>query len=184
MGQRMLTLAFLQPSPDDHWMNRLTGYVSSHPFCHAELYFESIHQCFSIMWGETACFRTKNLSNPNYTLVSLGVSVKEYDSCLEYCRSVGGQNIGFDDRGMWSSWFPSCLCCSSCEPASQHKGVTFCSKVITEALQFAGVKEVEHLTPAASTPSRLFECVRVSPRIACNSVPFKRQALMLFSTIS
>jgi hypothetical protein len=179
----MLTLAFLRAAPDDHWVNRLTGYVSQYPFCHVELYFESINQCFSIMWGETACFRPKNLSNPNYTLVSLCVSFKEYDTCLEYCRSLGGQSLRFDDRGMWASWFPSLLCCASCEPPSQHKGMTFCSKVIAEALQFAGVQEVEGLTPAAATPSRLFECVRVSPRIACNSVPFKRQALLLFSTL-
>lgn len=179
----MLTLAFLRPVPDDHWVNRLTGYVSAHPFCHVELYFESIHMCFSIVWGETACFRSKNLSNPNYSLVSLSVTSKEYDACLEYCRSAGGLGLGFDDRGMWASWFPSALCCASCEPSSQHKRMTFCSKIITEALQFAGLHEVEHLTPAAATPSRLFECVRASSRIACNSVPSKRQALVLFSTL-
>jgi hypothetical protein len=61
--------------------------------------------------------------------------------------------------------------------------MTFCSKIITEALQFAGLHEVEHITPAAATPSRLFDCVRASSRIACNSVPSKRQALVLFSTL-
>ena len=80
--QRVLTLGFLRPSPDDHWVNTLSARASSHPFCHVELYFESLQQSFSIMWGESAGFRAKNLSNPNYTLISLMVSAKEYDACL------------------------------------------------------------------------------------------------------
>lgn len=174
--QRILTLAFLSPSPDDHWINRLSARASQHPFCHVELYFEGTQQSFSVMWGETAGFRSKNLSNPNYTLVSLCVSAKEFDSSLEFCRSAASQGLVFDERGMWGSWFPRIGCCV--EPTSQQRGATFCSKIITEALQFGGVLEVENACPATTTPSRLFECVRRSRRIACNSVPFKRQALM------
>jgi hypothetical protein len=179
--QRILTLAFLRPSPDDHWINRLAARASTHQVCHVELYFESLQQSFSIMWGETANFRAKNLSNPNYTLVSLSVSAKEYDASLEFCRSASSLNLAFDDRGMWGSWLSPVLGCSACDATSQQRGLTFCSKVITEALQFAGVREVESLRPAAVTPSRLYECVRHSPRVACNSVPFKRQALSMLA---
>lgn len=175
--QRILTLAFLSPGPCDHWANRLAARASTHPFCHVELYFEGTQQSFSIMWGETAGFRAKNMSNPNYTLVSLCVSNKEFDASLEFCRSVVSQNLVFDDRGMWASWFPQAVCCR--EATSQQRGGTFCSKIITEALQFGGVMEVEGLCPSKVTPSRLFEAVRRSRRIACTSVPFKRQALML-----
>jgi hypothetical protein len=179
--QRILTLAFLRPAPDDHWVNRLAAQASAHPFCHVELFFESMQQSFSIMWGETACFRAKNLSNPNYQVISLSVTAKEYDTTLEFCRSVANQGLVFDDRGMWRSWLPGAVCC--CEPNSQQRGSTFCSKIITEALQFGGVGEVEDLRASAATPSRLFERVRKSPRVACNSVPFKRQALLDFSTV-
>ena len=175
--QRILTLAFLSPDRNDHWINRLAANASSHPFCHVELYFEGTQQSFSIMWGETAGFRAKNLSNPNYTLVSLCVSNKEFDTSLEFCRSVASQGLVFDDRGMWTSWLPRLACCL--EPTSQQRGGTFCSKIITEALQFGGVCEVDSLCPSTMTPSRLFDAVRKSRRIACNSVPFKRQALML-----
>lgn len=174
--QRILTLAFLSPGADDHWVNRLVARASQHPFCHVELYFEGTQQSFSVMWGETAGFRSKNLSNPNYTLVSLCVSAKEFDASLEFCRSMARENLVFDERGMWASWFPRIGCCA--EPTSQQRGATFCSKVITEALQFGGVREVERACPSTTTPSRLFEFVRGSRRIACNSVPFKRQALM------
>jgi hypothetical protein len=186
MGQRMLTLAFLCPTPGDHWVNRLTAkpWVSRHPFCHVELFFESINQCFSILWGETVGFRVKNLSNPNYKVVSLSVSVKEYNCCLEFCRSAAAQQIGFDEAGMWRSWFSPAFCCvAACEPASHTKNSTFCSKIITEALQFAGVAEVDRLAPSGTTPSRLYECVHLSPRMACSSVPFKRQALIMYSSM-
>ena len=183
MDQKILTIAFLCPSEDDHWVNRLTGRMSKHPFCHVELFFESINQCFSIVWGETACFRAKNLSNPNYKLVSLDVAPREYDTCLEFCRVAGNQQLVFDDWGMWRSWFPQSLVCTCCDAGSQRKGRTFCSKIITEALQFAGIREVESLLPSSTTPSCLYRAVSVSQRVICCGVPVKRQALLRVSTM-
>jgi len=49
-------------------------------------------------------------------------------------------------------------------------GKTFCSKIITEALQFAGSPEVRHLSPSAVTPSRLYEAVKDSERRVCHAV--------------
>ena len=182
-SHRVLTLAFLRPSEQDHWVNRLSARVSAHPFCHVELFFESVQQCFSVMWGETACFRAKNLSNPNYELISLLVSPKEYDASLEFCRTCAGHNLQFDERGMWLSWCLWGTPCLACGRSSQEVGATFCSKIVTEALQFAGVREVQNLPPATATPSRLYSCVRGSSRVACGSVPYKREALMALSTL-
>lgn len=179
MGQRTLTFAFLMPDPNDHWVNRLTARVSRHPLCHVELFFETINQCFSIMWGECARFRFKNLSNPNYRLVSIAVSLKEYDACLEFCSSVARNSLGFDERGMWRTW----VACPMCEVSSTLGGVTFCSKIITEAMQFAAIPEAGSLHASRTTPSTLYECVRFSPRIVCGSVPFKRNALMIHSQL-
>jgi hypothetical protein len=182
--QRVLTVAFLTPDAKDQWENRLTAAMTRHPFCHAELFFESINQSFSIQSGERAGFRAKNLSNPNYSLVSILVSNKEYDASLEFCRTVSSQDIQFDERGMWLSWFPSAvMCCGVCHSNSQARGKTFCSKIITEAMQFAGLREAEHLCPSSTTPSDLYACLRGSLRIACNSVPFKRHALMMTTTL-
>lgn len=183
MDQKILTLAFLVPTEGDHWANRLTGQVSEHPFCHAEIFFESLNQCFSIVWNETACFRSKNLSNPNYRLVSLAVAPKEYDACLEFCRSASAQNLRFDNWGMWRSWFPRALVCTCCDSSSGLRGRTFCSKIITEALQHAGVREVETLLPAATTPSHLYKAVAPSSRVICCGVPVKRQALIRLSIV-
>lgn len=185
--QRILTLAFLRATPDDHWVNRLTARASRYPFCHVELFFEGVGDStsFSIMWGETAGFRSKNLSNPNYELVSLLVTQREYEGSLEFCRTASKHGLGFDERGMWLSWCEIANpCCGVCDVTSQIKSATFCSKIITEALQFAGVKEVETLRASATTPSRLYECVRSSSRMACNSVPYRRQAFMMLSSMN
>jgi hypothetical protein len=181
--QKILTIAFLRSGAGDHWVNRLTSQVSTHPFCHAELFFESINQCFSIVWGETAGFRTKNLGNPNYQLVSLAVSQREYETCLEFCRAASTQLMRFDNLGMWRSWFPPFLSCACCDPSSHDKGVTFCSKIIAEALQYGGVRELEGILPASTTPSILFQAVSASSRVICSGVPSKRQALMLSSLL-
>ena len=183
MGQRILTVAFLGASTGDFWENRLTCQMSTHPFCHVELFFESVNQCFSIAWGETACFRTKNLSNPLYKLVSLSVSAKEYESCLDFCRTACTHALAFDDGAMWRSWFPPALSCTYCDSSSLHRGRTFCSKIVTEALQFASVSEVERVIPAATTPSVLYQALSSSPRVICSGVPFKRKALLQFSVL-
>lgn len=180
-SSRVLTLGFLRATGDDHWMNRLTAHpwVSRYPFCHVELYFETLGQAFSIVWGETASIKAKSLANPNYHVVSLCVSAAEYERTLQFCRSLSGQGIVFDDWGMGRS-----LCTAPCmETNSQQRGSSFCSKLITEALQFGGVREVEELPAASATPSRLYECVRESSRLVCNSVPVKRQAFLMFSLL-
>lgn len=56
-------------------------------------------------------------------------------------------------------------------------GYTFCSKIVTEALKFGGLHEVEHLTPCTTTPSCLYEAVRDSQRKLLCSVPYKRDQL-------
>jgi hypothetical protein len=183
MGQRVLTVAFLGATTADHWINRLTSQMSAHPFCHVELFFESLDQCFSIVWGETAGFRSKNLSNPMYKLVSLSVSVKEYESCLEFCRSAGTHALIFDDSAMWRSWFPPALSCTYCDSSSLYRRRTFCSKIVTEALQFASICEVDRIIPAATTPSILYQALSSSSRVICSSVPYKRKALLNFSVL-
>jgi len=56
-------------------------------------------------------------------------------------------------------------------------GHTFCSKIVTEALQFAGVNEVEHLIPCTTTPSCLYEAFMGSPRRVLSSVGYRREQL-------
>jgi hypothetical protein len=169
-----LTLAFFCPKDNDHIVNRLVAKASKHPYCHVELYFDTTNQAFSIMWGESAALREKNFSSTCYDIVTLDVTMQEYTQCLQFCRTISKENITFDDFGMWSSYFYIGCCLSP----TQVRKKTFCSKIICEALQYAGVREVAHVYPNFCTPSRLYANVMKSSRRICASVPYKCQQLL------
>lgn len=169
MGTRVLALAFLHPAPDDPIVNRLTAAISTHKLCHVELVFEGAptsSRAFSIFLGTTAGFRAKTFGNPDYEMVSLSVSASEYEACLRFCAVAHSRNYTLDSAGMYASAVhPGCA-----GVPSHVAGKTFCSKIITEALQAAGVDEVQGLCPSAVTPSRLYAAVKNSQRRTCTLV--------------
>ena len=166
MASRTLTLAFLRPLPSDDPINVLTARMSKHGMCHAELVFDC-GQAFSIYHGGTVALRHRSLSNPGYETVSLSVPTSEYRACLQFCEAAHQSAYPFDSMGMYIASIHPGGCAHR---SSAYIGRTFCSKIITEALQFAGVREVEGLSPSASTPSRLYAAVKDSERKICHSV--------------
>ena len=166
MAQRTLTLAFLRPQPGEDRMNDITACASRHGMCHAELVFDG-GSAFSIYYKEQARMRQRTFSNPGYELVSLSVPASEYRACHQFCQSAHSQAYPFDQLGMYlASVHPG----GCADKSSARVGKTFCSKVITEALQFGGVKEVQGLSPSAVTPSSLYAAVRDSERRICHAV--------------
>lgn len=163
---RTLTLAFLRPSPEDDWMNRLTARASKHGLCHVELVFDG-SQAFSIYHGQTPSLRHRTLSNPGYELVTLTVSPSEYRAAHSFCKSVVAEGYAFDNRGLYLATIHPGGCLESSSSAVKK---TFCSKIVTEALQYADVPEVAGLSPSATTPSRLYAAVRDSGRRMCHTV--------------
>lgn len=175
--QRILTLAFLRPGPEEKdWVNRLVSKVSRHGISHVELVFED-NMAFSIFAGQSVFFKYRTFSNPDYELISISVSQGEYASAYAFCQQAVGHNLGFTDVGMVACYFQprGCPCINT--GASVYVGYTFCSKIVTEALDFASVPEVEGLTPCATTPSCLFDAVCDSDRKVLSSVPYKRDQL-------
>lgn len=170
--QRVLTLAFLRPGPDDPPFNHLVAKACKHGICHAEIVFED-SMAFSIFAGQSLFFKQRTFSNPEYELISLSVSDSEYSAAYAFCRQAAQYDIHFTDAGMLAAYFQPKRCPCVNTAASLHSGATFCSKIVTEALQSAGVSEVEHLNPCTTTPSCLYDAVRDSQRKLLNSVPYK-----------
>lgn len=166
MGHRLLTLAFLRPSPDDFLENRLTAAASWHGICHAELVFED-GNAFSIVMNGVAALRPRSLSNPLYETVTLSVPPREYQACLRFCREAHNRALGFDATGMYLCAIHPGACLHR---GSLELGKTFCSKIISEALLHAGVAEAEGLVPSCTSPSALYAAVRGSGRRTCHSV--------------
>lgn len=174
MSHCNLTLAFFSPEKNDHYVNRLVAKASLYPYCHVELFFETTNQAFSILWNENVMLREKSFSSPCYDIVTLSVSQAEYSRCLQFCQKMVKENIAFDEYGMWTSYFYV----NFCLPSSSDRKKTFCSKIICEALQYANVQEVAHMTANFSTPSRLYNKIMHSHRRVCASVPYKCNQLL------
>lgn len=175
-SQRMLTLAFVRPGPKDPAFNRVVARMCKHGICHTELVFED-NMAFSIFAGQEVFFRPRTLSNPEYELVTLSVSHAEYVSAYSFCKQAVDSKLGFTDVGMLAAYFQprGCPCVNT--GSSLTTGHTFCSKIVTEALQFAGVREAEALSPCTTTPSCLYEAVKDSQRKLLYSVPYKCEQL-------
>ena len=174
--QRVLTLAFLRPGVNDPSFNHLVASMCKHKICHAELLFED-NRAFSIFAGQQVFFKPRTLSNPDYELISLSVSAMEYTSVYGFCQQAADSCLGFTDVGMVASYLQPKACPFIHTSASLHTGSTFCSKIVTEALKFGGLPEVERLIPCTTTPSCLYDAVRDSPRKLLCSVPYKRDQL-------
>ena len=174
--KRTLKLAFLIPNEKDPMFNKLVARISKYPMCHVELVFED-GMAFSIFKGSNLFFKPRTFSNPDYRLVSLSVSNAEYQSAHAFCTDAMACNLEFADTAMVCAYFQLPACPLFCTYPSTNYGSTFCSKIVTEALQFAGVSEVQHLQACLTTPSVLYDAVKDSDRGVMDSVPFKQQQL-------
>ena len=175
--QRILIVAFLFPGGSDRQLlNRLVAGASRHKTCHVEIVFED-DMAFSIFSGSKVFFKQRSFSNPDYSLVSLSVTSAEYSSLYSFCQSAASHELGFSDVGMVLSYVQPTRCPIFNTAPSVEVGHTFCSKIVAEALQFAGVPEVEHLIPCTTTPSCLYAAFMDSPRRVLSSVSYRREQL-------
>jgi hypothetical protein len=175
--QRVLIMAFLFPGANDgSQLNKLVARISKFKTCHVEMVFED-DMAFSIFAGSSVFFKQRTFSNPDYLLVSLSISPAEYTALYGFCQSAVTHNLGFTDVGMVLSVLQPTNCPVFNTAPSVQVGYTFCSKIISEALQFAGTPEVEHLIPCTTTPSCLYEAFVDSPRKILSSVGYRREQL-------
>ncbi len=174
---RILTIAFLFPSASDkQTLNKVVAWISKYKTCHVEMVFED-DMAFSIFAGSNLFFKRRSFSNPEYSLISLSIPHSEYSSLCTYCQAAATHNLGFTDVGMVLSIMQPSHCPFYNTAPSVDIGYTFCSKIITEALQFPGTSEVEHFVPCTTTPSCLFGAFKDSNRRIISSVDYKRGQL-------
>ena len=174
--ERILTLAFLFPTAADAALNIFVARMSKHGVCHVEIVFED-DMAFSIFAGGTVFLRQRSFSNPDYYIISVSVSNAEYQSIYNYCKSAASHDIKFSDYGMYASYLQPRACPILNTGESVKIGSTFCSKIVTEALHFADVREVQHLIPCTTTPSCLYSAFQDSERKILSSVPYKREQM-------
>jgi hypothetical protein len=168
-----MTLAFMIPTSEHPFLNRLVGAVSKNNVCHVELVFDD-DMCFSIFSDSDLFFHRRTMSNPDYCSISLAVSPTEYSTAYQFCKRCKEEGIRFTNVGMVAAYFQPCPVINTAHSTQSKQ--TFCSKITTEAMQSARCEEVMDLTPCMTTPSMLFDAVSSSPRRVMHVATSYRQA--------
>ena len=184
-GSRKLQLMFYAPPDDDYLVNRLVAWATAEKtytqrgsselqrFAHVELSFDDDPNgsgkldpqrtlAFSIVQNSTVFMQFKSWRE-SYVAVTLLVSQEQYAKLFMRCLELSQQKIAFDKFGMYASHFaPSAMLTRR----TREEHGTFCSRIIVEVLQEAGIggKAVQALEPATTTPCKLF--VSVQPQIS------------------
>ena len=171
----ILTAAFLFPEADDNDLfNLFVAKISRNGCCHVELVFED-DMAFSIFSKSNLFFRRRSFANPEYRLVSLNVSSDQYSKAYNFCTDAVKHDIAFNEIGIYTAYMQPCPMFYT--GSSRDEGITFCSKIVTEALQAAGINEVDDLTPCTTTPSTLYTALNYSERKIGHSLSYKREQL-------
>lgn len=181
-SHKQLTLAFLTPGSDDHWVNRAAA-LTSRGYCHAELIFDS-HTAphtnkslaFSVQTGESVRLKGKSFKNPRYEFVTLMVTPEEYDAALQFASTASQRNLTFSNLDMTLSLVHPGACTHR---SSTAMGRSFCSKIIVEALQAAGCPEATLICPSSTTPGSLHAVVSESTRKISTCIKFRKDTYQL-----
>ena len=132
--KKLLVLAFKRPEPGDPWINHLAGWWCN-GFCHVELILETVgereHLAFSIEGGGKSRMAIRTFAGQDYEYITLIVSMAEHKRVCDFCDSAAYTKYPYGNLAMVCAILPS-GCVSS--RSSKFWG-TFCSKIVTEALQ-------------------------------------------------
>ena len=173
-----LALMSYEPPADDYLTNRVVAYATSQRvydwngnarqtnFAHVELSFafdvngtrlfaDPNHSLgFSINQFSRLYLREKTWK-PEYRCVSISVPAPKYRRLLQICTTLAQLDVPFDSFGMYSAPF---LSDALLQFRDRVRHGTFCSRIIVEVLQEAGVGglEIERLKPWRATPNLLY----------------------------
>lgn len=149
-----ILLLFYKPSPTDHILNRIVAKADP-PYSHVEIAFPEQHGDMpweremwgsSIFQGETVFYKPRTYQREGYVCLALEVSRTQQHRIQDFCNRQAQAGIAFNANAMYFAYLPFQLVFTT---------GTFCSKHITEALQYGHVGNSHVLNPALTTPSRL-----------------------------
>ena len=172
-----ILLMFYTPQDKDHYVNHIVSRMSP-PFSHVEFGFPTythtqdkllatynpllqnqnpgstrILYGSSIFQDGTVFFQKKEYSREGYTSIGLRLNRLKHDALIQYCQNAAAQKVPFGATEMYFAFLPIVL-------LPHNNNTTFCSKYITDALKYAGIKEVLEIDSRNTTPSSLYHHIR------------------------
>lgn len=182
----VISILFLKPLRREEVLaNRVAAWfgwlVHGNNFHHAELCipYRGGQMSSSVYQGETVSLtQVKSFANPGYIVHSMTVTNDELVKLTQFMVESHQQKVRFDACGMYLALLPFHICRSS-------KGKTFCSKYVTDALQHAGILDVQGVNSSIVTPARLYQLLQVDPekRMVVGSVAYKQDCLTTHAVI-
>jgi hypothetical protein len=173
-------LMFYDPPDNDHLINRTVKNIDG-PFSHVELVFpcyrkktqvvmtgqnyqtKPIEKQTRLLYGSsifqngTVFFQEKEYQRDGYTSIGLRINKRMHEALVFFCQDAAARGVKFDYLGMARACLPIVL-------MPHDPMLTFCSKFVTDALQFAGIEEAKELESRITTPSALYRHVRTKLR--------------------
>lgn len=165
-----LYLLFYKPSKGDPKLNHFVAFVDS-PFCHVEIAIRKSvggggggdGQCdktmlaSSIYQNQTVFLKPKTYDREGYISFAIEISVAQLYRIKSFCKHHTERKTPFSLHAMYAAYLPFQII---------ETDGTFCSKHVTQALQYARVPLADGINPALTTPSRLYKrLVGASPII-------------------
>jgi hypothetical protein len=172
-----LYLLFYKPAPDDPFLNRLVAYFDS-PFCHVEMAlpvkvggepWDRVMMGSSIYQDQTVFFKPKTYEREGYVSFSIEISVAQLYKIKSFCRLHTERLTPFNKYAMYAAYLPVQL--------FETEG-TFCSKHVTQALQYANVSLAHGINPALTTPSSLYKRLKTNKPIL-QLIPVRMNPMMM-----
>ena len=147
---KTLRVWFYDPTADtEGFVNKLVARLDS-PFCHVEVQFADDRAC-SIYMGSKVLLRARTFDSPNYVCLHVPCSDLQHTLASGHAEHMQSLALGFSSLQM-----TSCFLWARPSASAQH---TFCSKLMTDILQQAGVlgPAIDSQTTTPSALHRLLE---------------------------
>ena len=168
---KTLRVWFYDPTADSEgFVNKLVSRLDS-PFCHVGVQFADDRAC-SIYMGSKVVLRSRTFDSPNYVCLHMPCSDVQHTLAAGHAQHMHSQALSFSSLQMTS--------CFLWAPAPSSPQNTFCSKLVTEILQQAGVLG-EGIDAQRTSPSALHRLLEPHSKkqrmVKDNVIPVRSMAL-------
>jgi hypothetical protein len=168
---KTLRVWFYDPAADSEgFVNKLVSRLDS-PFCHVEVQLSDDRSC-SIYMGSKVLLRPRTFDSPNYSCLHVPCSDVQHTLATGHAEHMYSQGLTFSSLQMTS--------CFLWSPASSSPYHTFCSKLVTEILQQAGVlgTNIDAQKTSPSALHRLLEPLSQQKRVVVK-IPAAQRTMAL-----
>jgi len=153
---KTLRVWFYDPAADSEgFVNKVVASIDR-PFCHVELQFADDRAC-SIYMGSKIAMRMRTFESPNYVCLQVPCSDTQHTIATGHAEHLHDLGLVFSSLQM-----TSCLLWSAVANNPKH---TFCSKLVTEILQQAGLVS-DNIDAHLTSPSALHRLLLPQTQIA------------------